>query len=460
MSKPFGRRAAASRGVGPVDLEAAIGFVRGGLLVLIALSFFLPYLPGTRLRIDVVVGYMSILVVPFVSGFKERTVQKIFLLSLAAAVWSGARIGLSGLEKEDAFFAIQLVTALNFPFFAACLFLAFRTHLLRYKEQMLVTVLCLSVGINILAVFQWLDVDHPVNSFVFDNYGGALPASVEELPQDVVGGITTNAEFLAKIAGRYSSIFGGMYVLAAFDVMVIALSMAALSWTSSAINTRRIAAAAIGSALLGGVLSASKTFYLGTAIAVAALVVLRVVDPKRVLIMGLVAIPAYFLVSTEGADDSTVGSVFDLIWSSDMEAILGSRYSADGLLTTIETILSSPSILLYGVGKDIGELYLADNGYLMPIIVGGVPLAAMTYLAIALLVRENYRQFKRGNTIAAGFIATHISFLVAAIGIPTYQLPRVTLLFLFLNLLFLSFAHNREASPNRNGATREIHASS
>ena len=424
-----------------VDLDFSArspGIFSKGIVVLLALSFFLPYVAGTRLRVDVVFCYVAILVLPFAARSSFKELRRITIAASLALVWTCARIGFGGVDEENAFFAIQLVTALNFLFFSSCIFLVMRPLLVPQREILLAAILWISVAVNLGALFQWFDVDHPLNAWIFRNYGGALPASVEELPQEVIGGITTNAEFLARIAGRYSSIFGGMYVLAAFNVLIIAMSIAAVRSREFSDRMGQLAGIAIGFALLGGVLSASKTFYLGSGIVLAVLGLCRVLKPATVIAMFVIAIPSYWLLRLESDDDSTVGSVFDLVWGGDMAAILGSRYSEDGLLGTIETVVTSSEILLMGVGTDIRDLFLADNGYLMPLIIGGAPLFALTYVAIALLLRENLRQARLGNTMAAGFFAVHVSFLVAAIGITTYQLPRVTLLLLLLNYVFLA----------------------
>lgn len=445
ITTPYADSRFAARGLGLADRV---------LLVLFVGLFFLPYIPGARLRADVVVGYVVLLAIPLVLRFTGRFEAQFFALAAAAFLWSLARIGASLFYGENYFFAIQLLTTLNFLFFAVCFFIAIRGWLVSLREPLLMYVLTASVLINGIAVFQWMAVDHPINAFIFQNYGGTLPASVAELPSDVIGDISTNAEFLAKIAGRYSSIFGGMYVLASFNVLIIALSVAALHWQGRTRMMTRLATMAIAAAFVGGALSASKTFYLGTMIALAILSTLSVINLRRFVLLVFLVLPAYFILMSGTSDDTTVGSVFELILAGDMDAVLGSRYGAGGLFGTITAVFTSPAILFFGVGVDIGDLYLADNGYLMPIIIGGIPLALTTYVAVGLMVRENYRQFRAGNVMAAGFLAAHGSFLVAAIGIPTYQLPRVTLLLLVLNLVFLASRPHKGHSPPRSAPTR------
>lgn len=409
------------------------------ILLLFVAMFFLPFILGTRLRVDVAVGYAALLfTIPLVPRLTGRFETQFFVLAGAAFLWSLVRVGADLFIDENAFTAIQFLTALNFPFFAMCIFMVVRPRLVPLRERLLMILLAASIIINGISVFQWLAVDHPINTFIFQNYGGALPDSVVNLAPEVLGDISTNSEFLAKIAGRYSSIFGGMYVLGLFDVFVIATSVSALKGQREASTLKSLASTAILAALAGGILSASKSFYLGTIIALAILSVLSVINLQRLVLTLFLALPSLIILQADTSDDSMIKAAFDVIVSGDINGILDSRYSAEGLLGTIETVFASNEILLWGVGVNIGDLYLADNGYLLPIIIGGLPLALITYGAVWLMLKENYRQFRAGNVMAAGFFATHCSYLIAGIGIPAYQLPRVTLLFLVLNIIFLA----------------------
>ncbi len=391
--------------------------------LLFVAHFFLPYIGSSRLRVDVVVGYLCVALLPFRIRLKELTSIERLALSaaLACALWSGARIAL-----VDEAFTERVVqfTYCTFPITALATFIVLRPWL-GTMEQLVTDLIPMSILVNLVAFEQARDPASGLNEQVFSLYGGYNITTYS------VGSL---AEFEVKYAGRCTGIFNGMHVLALFDVMILVLVLATLSGPRPSRIRQLLNALAGIAAFIGGVLASSKSFYYGAAVATLAMLLLRQIPGSIWLAIwtGLGGLALRQVLSASSFADITV-DYFESVRAPSFDSTLGSRFGHGGFLrSTIDTILDKPLILLVGSSFEEPGLTMADNAYLGLIVVGGIPLLILFYASVLLPAFDALRRVMAGERRLAPIVAMTAAFLAIGIGIPSLQTGRIAPLFYLL----------------------------
>jgi hypothetical protein len=405
------------------------------IILLILAILFAPFIPGTRLRPDVVLSYLCVPFALIFIGRQPDWLLRIYGISLFCVLWTLTRI-LTSEESSSLFLSVQLLTGLNIIFLSVCVVITFSVVLRNGFRSLFHAVLIASLPINLVAISQWLATDSQLSQFIFEYYGGTIAESQVDLSVLVLGELVTQSEYLAKVAGRYSSIFAGMYALGAFNIIVIILALGALiGGSKGGVRLLYILSIILGSA--GGFLSASKTFYFGTFLGLIIFSQLSRSAIRGVVIIAILGAASVSYIYNLADEDSAIRAYFlgsaDLSYSN----VLESRYGADGLRETIIKVLTDPLVLLAGRGSDIDGYYMADSGYLPPLIVGGLPLLIATAISIYAIISRTLWCSRAGCPMAAALLAVQLVFVTLTLALPSYQIPRVSISLIILNLTYL-----------------------
>jgi hypothetical protein len=376
--------------------------------------FFLPYLAGSRIRLDVLVAYACVVLLPLRLKGLTRA-QRFYLASwLACGLWAAARIMFADQTFTD---RITGLTFSTFPLTAFATYLFFRPWL-GTMEELVDDALLVSIPINFVAFEQARDPYSSLNASLFELYGGYNVSNF------AVGSL---AEFEVKYAGRCTAIFNGMHVLALFDVTILALAFSAMPRLRGDRIRRGLTVVAGICAFVGGVLAASKSFYYGFAVAVVVMIVLRQIRPTFGLaIWGVLAgLILVRVLQSSTISDATV-DFFESVRVPTFDSALGSRFGKGGFLrSTLDAFVERPSILMVGAGSDDPTLTMADSAYVGLIVIGGIPLLLLFYGGILAFGRDAIRRTLRGESRLAPIVVLLMAFFAAGVGVPTFQTGRI-----------------------------------
>ena len=333
--------------------------------------FFLPYIGDTRLRFEIVLFAILVLVAFFHSG-----AQKPYYLLLPPYVYIFTfgvfcyTLVLAALSQHAPFINRAIdITNQNFLFLVLFGLLPLRHWLRTNAGDILRGIVMISLLVNVVALYQTLIPNGFVHDKIFSLYGGVIRED----------GLAS-AEFLCRVAHRCTSIFPTLQALALFDLLIIALLMYLQS-------IRKIGTIVfwVGMVLafVGGLATVSKTFMVG-----APIIMLFSSDRKQkfyfVALMAILVLPiaVVFTIDYQAILGRNIGLI-DQIGENGLSYIFASRfggagYGADGAFTVLyDSMKDIPGIFLTGVGSDYvhyGALY-TDNLYLQLIMYGGVPYA-------------------------------------------------------------------------------------
>jgi hypothetical protein len=331
--------------------------------------------------------------------------------------------------------AIQWIN-LNFPLLATCLYLCLRDRLQRHRRVLVKAVLAVGIANNLIALAQCYRSEWPIHSLIYNSYGGTISLDYEDVLSQFSSDSMSNAEFLAKMGGRYTGILVSSHMLSVFNVWLIGTSFALLRDRRSTSPEQFFALGSMLLALAGGVLSGGKMFYLGVAVMFVILLVLR---RQFTLVMwgGFVAIAVLCVMPLFLREDSELLLAMKRVLSGDVNEIIGTRFSVDGYLAeTIERLMTDRTLQLYGTGADLGTLIVADSLYLLPLATGGVPLLLLYLFPFVWLLQQLWRRSGESEYFAV-FFSLHASFLLSGIGVPVYQMGRIAPLVWIVTLAYL-----------------------
>lgn len=406
--------------------------------VLLIGHFFLPYVPGTRYRVEVFTLFLGLLFPLFPTKVTTSREIDLVVFTGISAFWSLLRVLLLPHPQGLAPTAIHWIN-LNFPFLATCFYLLLRNTLQRHRRTIIKTILTVGVVNNLVAVAQCYYPDWPYHSWIYAHYGGTISADYDDVLAQVTVTAMSNAEFLAKLGGRYTGILVSSHMLSVFNVWLIGTSYAFARDPRSTPREQLFAAGSLGLSVLGGMLSGGKMFYLGVLVMFAALFLVR--RQLTLMIWGGMMGLTIFAVATRFLDESAeVRQALDRVLSGNVESILGTRFASDGYLRdTLERFATDYALLAYGTGAKLDNLVVADSLFLLPLATGGIPQLCLYLWPIVWLLRELWRRSSEPGEYLAVLFSLHFSFLVSGIGVPVYQMGRIAPL-LWMTTLAFAFA--------------------
>lgn len=414
------------------------------------LHFFLPYIPGTRYRVEVFTLFLGLLFPLRRKGTVSTRDTDLVVFTGLSAFWSLLRVGMLPHPHGVPATAIHWIN-LNFPFLATCFYLLLRDTLQRHRRTLLKTVLVVGVANNLVAVAQCYFPDWPYHSLIYANYGGTISADYDDVLSQFTTTAMSNAEFLARMGGRYTGILVSSHMLSVFNVWLIGTSYALARDARSTVPEQVFAVLSLGLAVVGGILSGGKMFYLGVVMMFAALLIVRR-QFTLVIYGGLLATAVFGVATRFLREDSEVRMAFDRVLSGDLDRILGTRFASDGYLRdTLDRFATDCNLLVLGTGANLENLIVADSLFLLPLATGGIPQVLLYVWPMVWLLRELWRRSGEPGEYLPVLFSLHASFLVSGIGVPVYQMGRIAPLLWIVTLAYV-FAPPATAVPRRNAA--------
>ncbi|GIX05143.1 MAG: hypothetical protein KatS3mg114_1012 [Planctomycetaceae bacterium] len=404
--------------------------------LLFILHFFLPYLPGTRYRIEVFTLLLGLLF-PLGRTWSATVYETdLLLMSGLSACWSLMRIGLQPHPEGLAPSAIQWIN-LNFPFLATCFYLLLRSRLQRHRYELVPILLLVGLINNLIAGVQYAYPDWPYHQLIYRLYGGTISEGYDTLALQTGQGEMTNAEFLARMGGRYTGLLATSHMLSVFNVWLIGLAWAYMERSEATRSQTLLGWLAILSGLWGGVLSGGKMFYLGVIVTFTILLLLK--RQFTLLLWGGLMAAGLFTIGLQFlGEDHAVRLEIQRLFAGDWQSLIETRFAADGYLReTFEALLTDGSLLWWGTGADLGSLVAADNLFLLPILTGGVPQLVLYVLPFVWLLRWLWQLMAREPSYCPMLYSLHLSFLISGIGVPVYQMGRLAPLMWILTLCLM-----------------------
>jgi len=377
--------------------------------------------------VEVVLAYVAVGVLLVAQPRSTHFERLFFLLSAVAALFLGVRLALTpaGLVATGIIF-----TNHTFSLLSICLFLVFFRQLSSVR-RLLIPLWLVSLFANGMALIQWLFPQSWINGIIFDGYGGTYGR--RHLIAD------SYAEFLIEYAGRYTGIFNGMHALGLFNVLVIGLTIAHLSGGRIRLTpTNCLAALGFLGCIVGGILSASKTFYFGTAAMMATLLLIRRLKIVHLLWLAPLAGAAAAFTLKTAERKSAISNYFNAFASMDFSGVMTSRYGESGYLTkTLNLMAADPATVFVGRGAETGQISLADSAYISPVVLAGIPFFVFFFAPILYLLRANFLRMREADWWCGVMFAVLLTVLIIGVGIPTLQHGRITMFVLVVNLVIL-----------------------
>lgn len=403
---------------------------------LFVLHFFLPYIPGTRLRVEIGTLMLGLLFPLSRKKFSPAEADLLLFTGLSG-LWALLRIGMNPSPTGHAGSAIQWIN-LNFPLLATGLYALLRARLLPQRRELLWWVLWASIANNLVACAQCYLPDLQWHSLIYQYYGGTISADYDELLMSHTTVAMSNAEFLARMGGRYTGLLATSHMLSVLNVWVCGTAFALFRDRRTSQSGQMIAAVAFALGLVGGMLSGGKMFYLGVAALFAMLLIV-----KRQFALAfwcglggaaLISLAPFFL-----GPNSTVRSQIEALLRGDLSEVVATRYSAtDGYLAeTIALFLSDRNLLFFGTGADLGNIIVADSLFLLPLATGGLVQVALYMFPFWWLVQRLRERGRGGDELLTMLFCIHVTFVLSGIGVPVYQMGRLAPLFWIVTLPFV-----------------------
>ena len=380
--------------------------------------FFMPYVLG-NLRIEII---LIAILIPF-SLFKLQNIKRdyysFFIYSILLVVLSTTFIFFR--EFNSFLAAMGWLVNINFIFLSFLIFYLYRTWLVNNLDKLLFSLFILSLPINLIAIFQYIDPFNELHHIIFNLYGGTPSSQFKAL------GMNSFAEGLVILAHRSTGIFNGVHVLGMFNILVVGLAIFSLQ--EKKINKLLLYIAVI-LAILGGMSAVSKTFIFGLIIMILIFIQYKLLNIKTLFLflsfILMIFIFMYILVLDGNINIDT------LIKQTEVDNVLTSRFSGKGYLTeSVNYLLSNPSAFILGEGISSKNIHLADSQIIVLFGMGGIVLFAsfiivllIIYLLIKKYISSSY------NKVTMGIF---ISYIAIGIGIPSFNVGRIiSLFFIFL----------------------------
>ncbi|MFQ5786657.1 MAG: hypothetical protein ACE5H1_01620 [Thermodesulfobacteriota bacterium] len=291
--------------------------------------------------------------------------------------------------------------------------------------------------INLYGFFQFLYLDHPIVVHVLNMYGGV---GTEEYAYNTIAATTMFG------GRRFVSIFSGMHSYAIFNLLTLAVSIGLMKLNNRGKWLNGLAIASLIGSILGGLLSASKSFFFG---ALVFLIVYCLIERKsvgnalKVSFSLLLFIIITFLLY---AESRIIRDLVNIVTSLNFSAIFYSRYSSEGYLRDVMAITFKPFTLMFGLGGEAFNYKYSDSQFRQVLLVGGILLFFVFYSFIAYLCDINYR-FRKLSIFGAPFFSLGIALLFIGIGIAAHIQARIIPLWLLFHLTF--FNRSRHAINSR-----------
>lgn len=403
-------------------------------LTAFVVSFFGPYFPGTPLRLDQLVCWGAIVCFLFLLVVRRKRYvctkgQAIaFYFSLAVLVYSGCRILIGIRSPID---AAQMANQFSYFAGGVALFYLFKDRFVEGQGFFVQAFLSVSLAINLFAALQFFFLDSEMVKIALRLYGGMSRPGYEYENFSTLAAVTL-------LGGRQAvSIFSGAQGLAIFNLMVVAVAHGGIaSVRQNTWRSMRLPLAALLAAIVGGVLSGSKTFIFGSIFyfVLSAKASQYSLSQVRLLIaLVIFFFGTFFFIA---AESRVTGDVFALISEGDIFRIFNSRFGdGGGYLNDVMAKTFEVPVLAFGLGTEAFDYKYTDFEYRQIILAGGLPLFVAFYGFLIHLLVNNFKARKHAP-FGAPLLALGVVYLIAGVGQDVHLQARTMPLWVIVNLLF------------------------
>jgi hypothetical protein len=419
-------------------------FIASGIVV----SFFLPYIYGGILRVDHFVAFAAMAYVVF-RFLRYRTVPiapefvPFLVLSLAACLYATLRLFIG---TDNVLLSIQYSIQYSYLFAGAALFVFVRDNLRDAASTIVSTLAFIGIVVNVIALVQFVFVESPFVYSLLDLYGG------KQYEPGTYGKYSSKAAEILLGGRQAISVFTGMQALALFDLFNLALLQGVLRDKTAQRNKAELNVAWFGicAAILGGLLTASKTFVFGFGL----LMALLAVFDRRSLPTIFIAVVIFFVTAEVVRHHSyQLNDILTHTRRLDGGELLASRYGRNGYLTEVMSIMQQPRTWIIGLGSEAARYRYADNQFRQIVLVGGLPLFGLYYAAVLSLLYASWRTFGSSG-YAKVFFALGLVYLAGGVGIDVHFHARVIILWVLTQLLLVERGMRGNISPLPSSADR------
>ncbi len=392
-------------------------------LVVIGIFFF-PYLGNTQFRVDQLVGMVALATFLLSIAHKpipnvSRDMAVLFMWALLILLWAFV---VTFASPGPMVTGLKLVNTFSYFAEGTALFFLLRGRLVEEHQEFLDVLLFYSILINLIGVITWFDNTGSFALTVVEYYGGVKNKAYGEFGN--IGG-----ESLA--AGRISSLFPHSQAYAVFDLLIYAIAYSKLSSSPSMVS-KSLAFFAMLLALGGGLMTASKTFFLAFGLMLVLQMGLgirafikRPTISLPILISGssFAAGVAYLFQYSRFIQDHvhlfTQGGIFTMF---------APRFGAGGYLVTSGTIgaMLKPTNFLFGMGRVVDRYSWSDNGYIQVLTFGGIFFFVFfySYIVYVMYLFWKYQTSQYQQMLLIFFVALSCSNM----GTFIFLFPRTALL--------------------------------
>jgi len=288
----------------------------------------------------------------------------------------------------------------------------------------------MAILVNLFAFFQFINPQHEVVSTALRWYGGV---GQEEYEYD---DFNTLAAKTLLGGGQSISIFSGVQALAIFNLFIIAMAYGTLSDSLSKSGMKFLGLLSLILALIGGVLSGSKTFVFGVILLFVLISVggMRISRIGYALFLFVMFFAIFYLFSSQLR---VTGDVWDLMIGGGIWDIFGSRFGSsdyEGYLSDVMAKTIEPFTLIFGLGTLAFDYKYTDFQFRQIVLVGGLPLFLLFYGLLVYLLVLNWRS-RRSSSYGLPLFALGLVFLIAGVGQDVHLQARIVPLWMITNLL-------------------------
>ncbi len=386
--------------------------------------FFLPYIGNTQFRVDQIVGALALVVLAVtvsrapLKGVGRDFVQ-LWLWSVLILAWA---MLVTFASPGPLLTGLKLTNTFSYFAEGTAIFLIFRRKLTDEAEIFFDVLLGFSLIVNFIAIYTWFDNTSDFAKAVVEYYGGAKSAAYGEFGS--IGG-----ESLA--AQRICSLFPHSQALAVFNLLIYSLSFARISGSPSYWR-KGFSFFAMLAALTGGLMTASKTFFLALGLILAmqfGIALYQFIRRSRLSLpvfasAGAFAIGVAFLFQYSRFIQDHV----HLFTQGGIFTILGPRFGAQGYLVTSGTLkaMVQPVNFFFGMGRVVDQYSWSDNGFIQVLTFGGIFFFLFFYLYIGKLLQLFWRY--HDSHYQQMLLLFYIALVFSNIGTFIFLFPRTALL--------------------------------
>jgi len=404
------------------------------LVVLLLAGFFGPYFPGTPFRLDQVIGWLHIAILlsglAVYSRIRFATSVEKFVTSYALLILLFVSVRLF-MDVENYRAAFQITNQFSYCSAGAAIFYVHRARLMVARTFFIAALLVISIIINLFAFYQIITPDSYLIALALNWYGGVG----DEIYQ--FGDFNTISAITLLGGGQAVSIFSGVQGLAVFDLFIAAIAYGALKDTEFRRGQRHFAFLSLVIALVGGVLTGSKTFIFGTMIFYAIIAFCGGFTARHIRGVLFLLILFVLLLSYSADQLRVTGDVWNLITEVNVSEAFSSRFGSaerEGYLSDVMAKTFEPLTLTFGLGSSAVDYKYSDFQLREIILVGGVPLFVFYYVFLACLVLLNWRS-RTETCYGIPLFALGITLLIANVGMDPHLQARTIPLWMIVNFL-------------------------